>query len=184
MAFLASNPLETINIDMWNHFGGLEITFPRLTPQKPTFLKNSKFQHIFRYLQKVGFLGAVIDSKLSYGPQIYLGDGFIIFWAKRCLILCNNRGWGIQLTYIFDPAGNRVNNFVSDQLTQHYLIVVQPTQQHMLVDSVSCFYLKIKWGFCDIYLQQNWGQNPLILVLLLPKKWGNITSLLGLTQFR
>ena len=40
-------------------------------------------------------------------------DGFIIFGAKSCLILQNNRGVfnapPRQLTYIFDPTGNRVN---------------------------------------------------------------------------
>ena len=38
-------------------------------------------------------------------------DGFIIFGAKSCLILQNNRGHSMpprQLTYIFDPTGNRV----------------------------------------------------------------------------
>ena len=40
-------------------------------------------------------------------------DSFIIFGAKSCLILWNNRGAfnapPRQLTYIFDPAGNRVS---------------------------------------------------------------------------
>ena len=36
-------------------------------------------------------------------------DGFIIFGAKSCLILRNNSMPPRQLTYIFDPAGNRVN---------------------------------------------------------------------------
>ena len=32
--FLASNPLETMNIDMRNHIGGLEITLPPSDPLK------------------------------------------------------------------------------------------------------------------------------------------------------
>ena len=48
-------------------------------------------------------------------------DGFIIFWAKSCLILQNKRGGAFnapcQLTYILDPTGNRVKTiFYIDQI--------------------------------------------------------------------
>ena len=50
--FSASNPLETINIDMWNHFLGLEITLPPSDPQKNLlfwkFLNFSIFPGIFK----------------------------------------------------------------------------------------------------------------------------------------
>ena len=51
-------------------------------------------------------------------------DGFIIFGAKSCLILWNNRG-GIQcpprqLMYIFDPAGNRVNQIKTLEIFMYH----------------------------------------------------------------
>ena len=46
-------------------------------------------------------------------------DGFIIFWAKICLILWKNKGEHsippCQVVYIFDPVGNRVKFNADDK---------------------------------------------------------------------
>ena len=53
--FLASNPLETMNIDMWNHFGGVEITLPPSDPPKTYFFENFQISVYFQVSSKSRF---------------------------------------------------------------------------------------------------------------------------------
>ena len=73
---------------------------PPQPPKKPTFLKITNFQEDFQYF--LGGHGFHTFCKVLK----YIGEnGFIIFWTKNGHFLREH-----NLTYIFDPATNRVNS--------------------------------------------------------------------------
>ena len=67
--FSASNPLETIHIDMWNSFWGYKSHYPLWPPKKPTFLKIQNFYKVFKYMGEDGFF-IFLGQKLSYSIKL------------------------------------------------------------------------------------------------------------------
>ena len=102
-----------------NHFGGFRTENPPLAHQKTYFFENFQIPAYFELSHKSRFLGGLRGShgfQTFYNVLKCMGeDGFIIF-----LNIGGLKKPPRHLTYIFDPATNRVNDF--EELNDNFTI--------------------------------------------------------------